>query len=797
MVDSAAWDLFISYAEADRAWVEGYLLDALEVAGVRSRSEATFTLGVPRLVEFERAVQQSRRTLLIISPAYLADDVTQFVNLLALTQGLETSTWKVIPLILKPTPLPARLALLTALDATDPERWPAALERLFQALQVSPPGLAPPPRCPYPGLRSFDDSDDWPFFGRQAEIDDLINRLRQQNYLFVIGPSGSGKSSLVRAGLVTSLRQQQSGQWLVRQLRPGSTPITRLAEAFGSTTTTPRWEMIVASQLAAAAPSQRLLLIVDQLEELFSQAPPAEQMAFIGAIEELRRLPSVAIVLTMRADFYPDLMNSAFWPLTSGQRLEIGALRGEALRQALVEPAQMVGVSLEPELVERLLAEAAAEPGALPLLQETMVLLWQRLERRLLTLRAYEQLGRGGSGLAVALATTADAALARLTPAQRAIARRIFLDLVQLGEGRGDTRRQQSLAELRQIAAVPDTALFNDTLRILAEHRLLTLSAGSAAEASQSPAVGASAADEIRQVDISHEALIAAWPQLQQWLQDRDLLRMRRRLAQSAAEWQEVRMRGQPADGLLYAGIRLDEAQQFALANAEELSSLETDFLAASAAQEAARERTRYLGQAAGLAVGAAFGFSLAFLIGLVSRPGPRSDAFAVAIGTLAMFPVGQVVGFAIGLALWWWRADSPFQRLVATTFASTAAGSASYVLFLRLSQNDALAPTHLVAGALFGAGLGVAAGLAQTRRQRLLALPLGGMAGALLALATGGLTWHPFATLVAGLLLGATTAGGWYFTGVEERQTWPARPATRRRQTDSSTMAAPSSGPL
>jgi len=150
-----AHDLFISYADADRAWVEGYLLDALSQAGVRVHSEAAFTLGAPRLLEFERAVQGSRRTLLVLSPAYLADGFSQFTDLLAQSYGLETATWPVIPLILHPVELPPRLAMLTALDATDPSRREEVLARLCTELARPVPAPAPPPPCPYPGMTPF------------------------------------------------------------------------------------------------------------------------------------------------------------------------------------------------------------------------------------------------------------------------------------------------------------------------------------------------------------------------------------------------------------------------------------------------------------------------------------------------------------------------------------------------------------------------------------------------------------------------------------------------------------------
>ncbi len=217
------YDLFVSYSQADRGWVEGYLLDALQDANVSVISELNFTLGAPRISEFERAVQQSKRTLLVLSPAYLAEAGLSFVDLLAQQYGLDTGTWPVIPLVLSPVELPPRLALLVALDATAMERWPEVITRLCDSLRRGPPAPAAKPPCPYPGMRAFRQDEADHFYGREAEVDDLIQRLRLFPFVAVIGASGSGKSSLVLAGLVPALRRTElfgAGSWLVRTLRP-------------------------------------------------------------------------------------------------------------------------------------------------------------------------------------------------------------------------------------------------------------------------------------------------------------------------------------------------------------------------------------------------------------------------------------------------------------------------------------------------------------------------------------------------------------------------------------------------
>ncbi len=407
---------------------------------------------------------------------------------------------------------------------------------------------SPKPARPYPGLAPFSAQAPRFFYGRDSEIQYVLQHLRLQHFLLVVGPSGSGKSSLLRAGVLPRLDTSTlfpQGFWHVRVMRPGSQPLQELAHSLDATSPAAPSSAAVAALLAAQPPAQRFLLVVDQFEEVFAQTERAEQARFIAALKDLRALDTCAVLVAMRADFYPDLMNSDLWPIDPAQRLEIAPLRGEALRQAIQRPAMDVGVYVEPGLVERLLADAADEPGTLPLLQETMVLLWEQMAHRLLPLSAYLALGTNGrSGLAVAIATRADATLASLSDAQRGIARRIFLRLIQFGQGRADTRRQQTVAEL--CVAGEDSALFDQTLRRLTDNRLLTLRGE---ENDTNP-----------RVDIAHESLIVAWPTLQGWLRERRAAEQtRRRLEGKAEEW--VRL-GRGQGGLLDAA-ELPEAERW------------------------------------------------------------------------------------------------------------------------------------------------------------------------------------------------------------------------------------------
>lgn len=401
----------------------------------------------------------------------------------------------------------------------------AALQRLGEpVLQL--PRLA----CPYPGMVAFARHQAGLFFGRSAEIDWLLQHVRKQSFALVLGPSGSGKSSLIHAGLLPRLPPDL----VVRTMRPGESPDAELTTQLGGAG---------APLLAALPTGQRLLLFIDQLEELFARCPHAVQQQFLTRLQGLRSDPRCVLLLSLRADFFPDLMSSQLWPIDPAQRLEVAPLRGAALAAAIAGPATQAGVRLEPALLERLVADAAEEPGALPLLQEALVLLWERRENRRLTLAAYEQLGRqagGGegpprSGLAVAIASHAEAVFARLAPnsEQQRLARRIFVRLVHFGEGRPNTRRQLPRSALR--AHGDDAALFSATLELLVSQRLLTQSSDEVAPTGE---------DAVR-IDLSHEVILRAWPRLMRWIAEKKQAeRIRRRLEDQASERLRLRKQG-------------------------------------------------------------------------------------------------------------------------------------------------------------------------------------------------------------------------------------------------------------
>jgi hypothetical protein len=403
--------------------------------------------------------------------------------------------------------------------------------------------------CPYPGMRPFAGDDAGRFHGREPEINELIGRLRAgQREIFVIGPSGSGKSSLVAAGILPRLARGLSGcgPFVVRDLRPGDHPFARLCLALDAPVGPLDPAERVAALLAHRAPGASILIVVDQLEELFTQARADERKRFLDALRVLRTAPRCAIIFTLRADFSGALRESPLWPERPAQlsRIDVTPLRGQALRDAVSAPAREVGVTAEPELIERLVADAAAEPGILPLLQETLVQLWDARVDQTLTLTDYQKLGDGvRSGLAVALARRADATLSQFIAAQADIARRILLRLISFGEGRSDTRRQQPQAQLR--ASGDAAADFDTVLQAMVGDRLLTVDEDIAGEP---------------RVDLAHEIMILAWPTLAKWIQSHRVDEQRRRkLEAAAAEWAE---HGRTARGLLDP-IELADAERW------------------------------------------------------------------------------------------------------------------------------------------------------------------------------------------------------------------------------------------
>ena len=475
------------------------------------------------------------------------------------------------------------------------------------ASEEEPPA---PGEAPFKGLQYFDEADaDW-FFGREGLTGRLVARVCAERFLAVIGASGSGKSSLARAGLVPALRGggrlRASGTWLcpdvawqISVLTPTAHPLealavslTREASAAGAAPrlidalkADPRaLHLYVHEHLqldrhgARAAGQERMLLVVDQFEELFTLCRDLpERQAFVDNLLSAASAEGggTSVVLTLRADFYEHLATyPALSALVAQHQEYLGAMNRDELRQAIEAPAAQGGWEFSPGLVDLLLHEIGAsearpaEPGALPLLSHALLETWKRRRGNLMNLRAYTESG----GVRGAIARTAEGVFQEeLTPAQQAIARNIFLRLTELGEGTQDTRRRVSYGELFPEAQGVDV---EEVLAQLADARLITTGEGT--------------------VEVAHEALIREWPTLRQWLdEDREGLRLHRHLTEAAQAWAAFNRDASE----LYRGTRLGQASEWAAAHPGQLNALEQEFLVASRGLEereaAEREATR------------------------------------------------------------------------------------------------------------------------------------------------------------------------------------------------------------
>ena len=418
--------------------------------------------------------------------------------------------------------------------------------------------------CPYKGLASFDVVDAPYYFGRERLVAELVARLVGAQLLGVVGPSGSGKSSVMRAGLLPALAGgvlPGSDAWGQVLIRPGAHPLRELAVG-----------------LDRASGPERTVIAVDQFEETFTTCTDEEERA--AFIAELGAAASdrdgrYVVVLALRADFYgrcaayPELSQ----PLAANHVL-VPSMQRDELRRAIERPADRVGLGVDPELVDALVADVREEPGALPLLQTALLELWQRRDGRRLRFGVYERSG----GVRGAVARLAEDAFGQLTDAQQVLARGVLMRLASEGENGGVERRRVPLSELE----LDRDAELEAAVALLTDRRLLTATAGS--------------------IELAHEALLREWPRLRDWIaENREGLRIHRNVGAAAREWESLHR----DDGALYRGARLGEAEEWVQANRGALNQGERAFLKASAAaaqREQVARRRRLVAAFGGLA---------------------------------------------------------------------------------------------------------------------------------------------------------------------------------------------------
>jgi WD40 repeat protein len=465
------------------------------------------------------------------------------------------------------------------------------------------PGETAPGECPFPGLDAFGPAQARWFFGRQGltgellELLDTAARSASGGPVLVVGPSGAGKSSLLGAGLLAALAegrlpQAGSAHWPRLVLTPGAHPAAALAGA------------LAASAAMAGSPPDRTVIVVDQLEEIFTACQDeAERSEFLGQLAQLAAGPAL-VVLGLRADFYARATAYPVLRASMGARqLVLGAMSASEVSQAVTAPARAAGLTLENGLAERLLydlgtdtgaSEAGSyEPGRLPLLAYALRATWQRRDRDLLTVAGYQAAG----GISGAVAKSAEQVYAGLDQDGQRAARQVFLALVRVGEEAGqagsvDTRRRVNADRMYAVADNPDLA--RAVVSRYTDARLLT-SGGDA-------------------VQITHEALLRSWPRLRDWLtEDRAGHLLRQDLEEAAATWD----RENRDTAGLYGGARLAAARAWASGPSLPLGLSRTarEFLTASdrRRRRGIRQRNAVIAMLTALSVGLATvaGFAL------------------------------------------------------------------------------------------------------------------------------------------------------------------------------------------
>lgn len=598
------YDVFLSYSRADEEAVS-QIASKLKASDVNVFFDRwSLTQGGDWLTEIGDAIRRSDACAVFVG----RDGIGPWSNEeLKVAQTRVTSDgFFLFPVLLPGAPdkfdagaLPPFLSTRSWVDLREGTADPDLFRNLISAIH----GLAsgPPPfevddsEPPYQGLQAFDEEHADMFFGRGADVQRVLEKFKAADFLAVVGASGSGKSSLVRAGVVPKFRSKavrNGNNRIVRVFRPGSSPLTEAASqiayihsplAMGQLIDDMRNDPralhhAITLALADTRGNSELLIVVDQFEELYTICQDDEERnRFIDNLLTASFEGSrTKVLVTMRADFYsqaashPELAQR----LASNQYL-LGPMGRASLREVIESPARLAGLEFEPRLVDAILDDVADEPGSLPLLQHALLELWLRRSGPLLTLKGYRDAG----GVVGALSTRADSIFSELNTEQQSIVRRIMVRLTQLGDETEDTRRRATLRELSTDFSSVDA--LNTVLENFASARLLT--------------VGRDPRSEDRIVDVAHEALIRTWPRLREWLaEDRDSLILRQRIGAASREWLD----NDRDEAYLYRGTQLSIVREWTGDHAELLSLDESAFISASVAflesqQEAAAEAER------------------------------------------------------------------------------------------------------------------------------------------------------------------------------------------------------------
>ena len=462
------------------------------------------------------------------------------------------------------------------------------LQRLQERILLHDPTLMPvadaastavQARNPYKGLRSFAEEDAADFFGRELLLDGVLASLRDGARLVaLVGPSGSGKSSVLAAGLIPRLRAgaiSGSERWVMAQMLPGARPLEEVEAVVSNAAGLPvglaqlldRGEgpRSPGSALRTMPAEGRLVLLIDQFEDLFTVTDDLHRRAFLHALSAAVTQPNgqVVVLLALRGDYYDrPFLHPEFAEVFIPAVMNVLPMTAQELEAAVVRPAQQVGVSVEPALLAEVVAETADQAGALPLLQYALTEVFEQRQDATLTLAGYRALG----GLKGILSRRAENLYEALSHDEQRTAMQVFLRLVRLGHGTVDSRRRVPLSDLTDLDL--DPVVLSEVLRAFGRHRLLSFD--------RDQATGAAT------VDVAHEALLREWERLAVWIErHRAALRRHETFAAAVEEWE---LAGRDPDYLL-TGSRLAEFETWSQDGTLRLTGRERDFLEAGLAR--------------------------------------------------------------------------------------------------------------------------------------------------------------------------------------------------------------------
>ncbi len=587
VVDTKTHDVFVSYDSRDRAQVEP-VARVLEELGLSVYFYEWYLVpGRPWRQGLEEALHGSRTVAVFVGAQAGGLGRWQLREVdLALDLQTKDPSLAVIPVLLPGADPPLGfLSMNTWVDLRKDRSDREAVRALAAAARGESPLEGHQDRSeaavaavsPYRGLRPFREEDASFFFGREEFTDRLVDLVRRSSLVAVVGPSGSGKSSVVRAGLAPSLRRDSAQVWDLCEMVPGQRPFDGLAAALipllePDLSETDRLvevgklanyvaegqvklEDVVQRILKKQLGTDRLLLMVDQWEELYTLTTGDDtRRNFVDLILRATEDGPLSVVLTLRGDFYGQaLQHRLLADRLQGVVVNLSTMTEQELERAIVKPAEQVDLVFEPGLVPLILSDVGDEPGNLPLLEFVLDELWQQRRDGLLLHETYRSIG----GVHGAMARRADETVDALLPDERDDIRRIFLHLVRPGAGTEDTRRRATFNDMGEES--------RPLVRLLADDRLLV--------------TGRDLSTGEETVEVAHEALIHNWGRLRGWIEvDRDFLTWRERLRSARSMW----LHADEDEGALLRGAPLAEANRWIEERPGDVESNEARFVEAS-----------------------------------------------------------------------------------------------------------------------------------------------------------------------------------------------------------------------